>query len=230
MSDLLIGIPTRSNASGLRRLLGFLDDEGLLGATVVYDHGHTTDEGRAALADALRDGAEVVDAKGWPFYGMWNEARREAYARGRDVVALLNDDICLGAGGLRLVCDVLLAHPEVGLVGFDYTRSPSETTDPEAGLRVVSGTPRRGGIGGWAFALRADLWPTIGPVSEAYHIWYGDDELFCMVEDAGLSLAICEGAGVEHETSTTLNEFPELRLQTDSDLQLFVSRWGSHRL
>jgi hypothetical protein len=231
MSDrLLVGIPTRSNVDGLADLLAFMSREGLSSSTVVFDHGHDSEQGREVLAKAEADGVRVVKAATWAFYEMWNEARSMAYHGGCEAVALLNDDIRLPEGGLMAVCEQLAQHPEVGLLGFDYERKAAKGIARKIGLRVVSGTPRRGGVGGWAFMLRADLWPTTGPISEEYHIWYGDDELFCMVEDAGLSLAICEGVGVDHDTSVTLQAFPELLSKREQDLRLFIERWGSHRL
>ena len=214
--NLLVAIPSRSNVAGLEALLRQVD--GI--ETVIYDNGHERVDGRPFIDTSAR----IVDARGWPFYKMWNEVWRYSKEYDYDAVALLNDDIVLHRDSLQIAFDALMGAKRLGIVGLNYERRVSEGADPTLPLRFASGARRNHGIGGHAFLLRSELWDVVPPIDEDYTIWYGDDELFYNVEMAGYALRVAMGAPVDHEESTTLRNHPELLALVDQDAQRFRDR------
>jgi len=216
--NLLVAIPTRSNWVMLAPLL-----EQLAGVEVViYDNGHDSLEGQSLLAVQ----ENVVEARGWPFYKMWNKAWEYSAERGYDAVALLNDDIVLHPESLSIAFEALMGGARIGIVGLNYERRVAEGADPSLGLRFAQGARRNHGIGGQAFLLKSSLWGKVPPIDEEYVIWYGDDELFYNVEAAGYCLRVAMGAPVDHEESTTLNKHPELLARTGEDAERFRSKFA----
>lgn len=217
--NLLAVIPTRSNLSGLRSLLTQLDR---LGVPVrIYDNGHDSYEAQAFLHARQN----VVNARGWKFYKMWNDGWEFASANQYDVVAMLNDDIELDDGSLNEALVTLEANPDYGLLGLNWKKGIATGTVACAEVVEANGSYRVGGVAGWAFLLRANLWGKISPIDQEYHIWYGDDELFALVKKYGLKTGIALGAPVDHEMSATLNLFPELRAKTGEDHDRYMARW-----
>jgi GT2 family glycosyltransferase len=219
---LAVAIPTRSNWQGLQTLGDHLWAEGLGHDTYVFDHGHSTGKGRGVLGGFVH----VVDARRWPFYRMWNEGWRRSAEAGYDAVAMLNDDIQLAPGGLAVAAQVLADQPDVGVVGLNWRRQVSDGLVPDFPVRDVVGAHRRGGVPGWAFLLRCSLWGQVPPIDEAYHIWYGDDELFALVKKHGYRTVLATGVPVDHATSATLRKHPELLELSTADHLRYVRRWG----
>ena len=189
---------------------------------VIYDNGHDSLEGQSLLAVQ----ENVVNARGWPFYKMWNSAWQYSAERGYDAVALLNDDIVLHPESLSIAFEALMGGSRIGIVGLNYERRVAEGADPDLGLRFAQGARRNHGIGGQAFLLKSSLWGKVPPIDEEYVIWYGDDELFYNVEAAGYCLRVAMGAPVDHEESTTLNKHPELLARTGEDADRFRSKFA----
>jgi hypothetical protein len=187
---------------------------------IVYNNGYTE-----PLLDIPMD-VEIVDATGWSFYSMWNDAWRTSCDMGYGAVALLNDDIVLHHKSLRIAYKELLSNNRRGIVGLNYERPVSSGPDETLGSRQCSGSFRNHGIGGHAFILRASTLGRVPEIDERYNIWYGDDELFRNVEEAGYSLHVALGAPVDHYSSTTTNQFPELLGKTGLDRDLFLSKFG----
>lgn len=190
--------------------------------TWVYDNGHESVEGLAVLSDHDK----VVDSRGWPFYRMWNDAWNRSHSMGYDVLAVLNDDIVLHPESLLVAAQDMMNNPDVGVLGLNWGRPVSSGISYTEGIRYVSGSRRHGGIGGHAFLVRCALWGSIPPIDEAYHIWYGDDELFFNTERYGYRCALSLGSPVDHKESTTLNQSSELLSKTGDDRLLFTSKFG----
>ena len=191
--------------------------------TIIYDNGHESQEAK----DLLRKQDRVVDSRGWKLYKMWNEGWKTAYEEGYDAVAVLNDDITLHPQSLEIALQIMKSEPSSGIVGLNYQRQVSSGADPLAGSRPVRGSYRHGGIGGHAYLIRASTWGVVPPIDESYHLWYGDDELFFNMTNHGYGLYIALGAPVDHATSTTLVQFPELIAKTGEDKMLFESKFGN---
>lgn len=219
--NLGVAIPTRSNWKGLEEVLDHLSILDVA-RVVVYDNGHGSDEGKAVLATH----GNVIKAVGWPFYRMWNHMWEAAANANLDAVAILNDDITLHDDSLEIAFRRFQQAPQVGLVGLNYNRPVSQGADPNAGYKKVNGSFRDGGIGGHAFLVRCSTWGIVPPIDERYNLWYGDDELFLQMKRSGFDLEIALGAPVDHATSTTAVQYPELMALTSADGELYRSKWG----
>lgn len=214
--NVLVAIPSRSNLEGLKSVVA-----GVRSSVRIYDNGYDNLKDNIGLDDNW-----IVDAHGWPFYKMWNDAWLYASENCYDAVALLNDDIVLHSDSLEIAFDALMGGSRIGIVGLNYERRVAEGADPSLGLRFAQGARRNHGIGGQAFLLKASLWGIVPPIDEEYVIWYGDDELFYNVEAAGYCLRVAMGAPVDHEESTTLNKHPELLARTGEDADRFRSKFA----
>ena len=97
--NVLVAIPSRSNLAGLKSVVAQCERQSIR----VYDNGYEN------LRDnILLDGSQIVDAHGWPFYKMWNDAWKYASENCFDAVALLNDDIVLHPDSLEIAFDALM--------------------------------------------------------------------------------------------------------------------------
>jgi hypothetical protein len=218
---LLVAIPSRSNFAGLSSVVDHCFVHEDVTDVLVYDNGYPPGD----EFDAIEAWGVRVDAHGWPFYRMWNNAWHHAADNGFDAVAILNDDITLYPGGLTIAASRFAEEPHVGIVGLNYDR-PVVNGIGQALYRRVSGSFRDRGIGGHAFIVRASTWGVVATIDEGYHLWYGDDELFASMQRAGFALEIAQGVPVDHEASTTSVKYPELMARTGEDAARFASRWG----
>lgn len=221
LKNVIVAIPSRANADGLVALVNHVHSMGVA-AVLIYDNGYENPD----WVHVLGGKCEVINARGWPFYKMWNHAWAVSSKGGFDAVALLNDDITLHDDSLAEAFRVMQASKQVGIVGLNYNRNVSKGTAPNAGSITVHGSYRNHGIGGHAFLVNAATYGDVPEIDENYSLWYGDDELFAAMEAYGYSLKIALGAPVDHVASTTSNQFPELLAKTGKDAELFYSRWG----
>jgi GT2 family glycosyltransferase len=205
----------------LSNLLAFLNTQDSVEKTVVYDNGYVTDSGKGVLSSH----PHVVDAVGWKFYSMWNDAWRMSNEESFDVLMLLNDDIELAGDSIKEAAEVLVNDPSIGVVGFNYNKPVNEYSLDEVRFRRTRGTYKDGGIWGCAFAVKPSTWGVVPPIDERYNLWYGDDELLRNMERHGFTCGIAQNAPVFHMASTTTNMFPELLAKTDEDRVLFQSKF-----
>jgi len=214
----LVAIPSRARVDELLVLINFLKTYGH-GDVVVYDNGYS-DEHHERISSVV----ETVDARGWKFYKMWNDAWQTAYDSKFDAVVLLNDDIELHPESIEVTLNILMSNDSRGMVGMNYRRPLDAGCDMSAGFKKTKGTYKDGGIWGCAFAVRAAALEKVPLIDERYNIWYGDDELVANMQRAGYETGIALGAPVLHEGSVTTNMFPELVALTGEDQKLFLSK------
>lgn len=162
----------------------------------------------------------IVNARGVPFYELWNDGVRRAIAElGHDChVAILNNDLRWVPGMLRELSVALTTHPLVGITYPDYE---ADEHAPTGELRATTGTYRVGGMSGFAFMLDAEVWRTVGGFDTKYHLWYGDDDFELRTRMAGWQVARVLGVPVTHLHSRTTNARPDLVALTGRDAQRF---------
>jgi len=162
----------------------------------------------AGTIDAYRTDATIYDS--------WNEAMDVCAGP----LAVLNDDIELPPGSIAEALRHL--SPVTPIVGLNY--DPESMVAREADVRVVSGTFKSGGVGGFAFVVDPVYAPRVHP---GFRWWYGDDDLMRRVAESGRRLVIAQGAPVAHpEPSTSGNQMPWLGDAVRADRLLFESLWG----
>lgn len=223
MSRLTVAVPVRDQLQFTRALVSQLQDsQPGWDRCWIYDHGSGSDT--VAFCDQLAEDDprfERVDAAGWPFYRMWNDAWQRTYLDTDGYLALLNNDIQLSAGALRTLAEVLDTRPDLWVVCPDYRPGVRG-----ASVQEVRGSYRDHGICGWAFVLRADAHRRGVPfIDETFQWWCGDDDLFAQVEAHGGKLAIVTAARVEHVNEGTARHHPEIHAIKQADLARFAAKY-----
>lgn len=213
-------------------LHGLLDEPGVDRIVVAW-HGGTREIERSAseqLATLLAHArVHVASLRAVPFYRLWNVGCERAIAElGRDVkIAVLNNDLRWGRGALEQLALVLDERDDVGVVYPDYANERIEL--PPIASRVVptTGTFRRGGMSGFAFMLRGDVWLGGARFDERYCLWYGDDDFEQRARADGWLVARVLGVPIVHLHSRTVNARPELSEHTRLDAELYHRTWGA---
>ena len=162
----------------------------------------------------------LEDARGWRFYKMWNEGAKWAQELGADAVLFLNNDIEWPAGALRELGEALIRAPEDIAVA-----SPDPASDFKPGVLVdINATPAYRGLMGWCFAVRPKMWQ---PIDERYHVWWGDDELGVLMNQAGYRCVRAGGIPVQHPVVETTMRYREgLWDMRREDEALYNSKWS----
>lgn len=161
---------------------------------------------------------------GLGLYAIWNRGMAIAQndKPGPAIAVILNDDIEIPSGTIRLLINTLKANPSIAVLGADYKTPHLDPLD-EPTINYCRGTYRSGGIGGFAFACRADLCR----VDEQFEWWGGDDDLVNSAVQAGFRTAVLLGAPVRHpEPETSAVKFPELNEAKDRDRARMLAKWG----
>lgn len=191
---ILAAIPTLGHSDLLYPLVQCLAADPTVDAVRVYDNGIESPSLRAQIEQV--PGVEIIDCPGHGLYAMWNNM----ICWGRDIkanVSILNDDISMAEGTLGKMAKALRSEDRYWICGTNYQELEGDEV-----IEVPVGTPRNGGISGWAFMVRAEVCPLI---DEGFKVWYGDDDLFWKIKEAGGRACVAREAVVEHWTSTTIN-------------------------
>ena len=83
---------------------------------------------------------------------------------------------------------------------------------------------------GWCFMITRELWYQIGGFDEDVVFWCSDDAVIQQVRHEGVAPMIVPGAVVEHIQSVTLKQVDDAIDLTWAQLDIFVQKYGSHRL
>jgi GT2 family glycosyltransferase len=200
-------IPSRYEPERLHALLPLLDAD----EVVVLDNGH-----QPAFE---MEGVRVVDSRGLSIYAMWNRGWATARHEGYEALALLNDDITVLPGTLRLLERALWSDKRIGVTAPDkYV--PLETGMPaKLCLDVVTDPARERTLTGFAFMARLTMFEK-PPFDESWHWWFGDDAFDEKVRRAGYGIARVIGLPIAHESDSERDGWarrPELKDLAEQD-------------
>lgn len=223
----VVAIPTRDRWDLLRPLLWDLTRHEYVDSIIVFDNS----DDQIVPRDYLMGRVRVFDARGKSIYRMWNDAIFycqvfKSRNDGDPYLMLLNDDVRIQDRIIENMRKIMDHHPEVGILGADYTTTMYDTVTDTLTYREVHGSYKDGGIGGWAFMLRTSLRVEC---DEQFEWWCGDDDLFRQVEEKGYKLGIADGCWVEHMHggSQTERMYPELEHAKGRDVERMRAKWGS---
>lgn len=195
-------IPSRYEPDRILRLARSLTHEA---EVIVLDNGHEPplDE---------HPPLTIVNARGDGIYRMWNRGWQMARSYGPMVnVAVLNDDIVILPGTLRLMARALRLDPRIGCVYPDASvRSghlPSQISyttewDPAGGRSMT----------GFCFMFKGEL--ELPPFDEGMEWWYGDSEFDESVKLAGYGVARIDKLPIGHISDAETDDWarrPELK-------------------
>lgn len=204
-------IPSRYEPDRLRALLDIITPEANV---IVLDNGH-----EPPIAGA-------VDARGMGIYAMWNRGWQMALEIANPVnVAILNDDIQILPGTLKLLARALRAEPRIGAV-FPDVRIPLEAGLPAAIRYTIEWDPAGGrSMTGFCFVFKGEL--ALSPFDEGMMWWYGDSEFDESVKLAGYGVAMVNGLPIAHVSDAEANDWarrPELKEAIAEDGERWAAR------
>lgn len=193
-------IATRNRAAELSRTLGHLAGLEERPEIIVVDNGSA--DGTPAI---VRDRYPAVDLVRLPVNrGAW--ARNVGVARARSrYVAFSDDDSWWEPGSLRLACELLDAHAELGLVAGRTLVGPARAEDPLNAVLAASPLPRDGlpgpqvfGFLGCAVVTRRRAYLRAGGYHELLGVG-GEEELLAMdMAAAGWEMAYVDQVVARH--------------------------------
>jgi GT2 family glycosyltransferase len=183
--------------AGMERAL-----EGLSGELVVALNGiGATDAGAPAWARTLDLGVNRGVSPGW------NAAAAAAHG---DVLVFSNDDVLLGDRALRLMHDALIEREDAGVVGPDGTMwdltVPRHLDRLDLSGRSAGEIESCDVIAGFLFAMRRQVWETLGGFDEAYAPCSMEEVDLCtdVRMRLGLNCYAVAGIEVQHEYGVSI--------------------------
>ncbi len=184
-------IPVRNRLDLTRRLVDQLAGS-RYDALFVLDNGSEDGTWDWLQCQPLAVSVEPVDAVGLGIYAMWNLGIRLARQRAQLCdIAILNNDIQICPHFLDRLSAGLRSKPDLWAVSANYGAQPVE------GLRYVRGSFKTGGLAGFAFMARGEIFDRLS-FDEGFHWWYGDDDFVAQIESRGGRVGIVGSAAVEH--------------------------------
>ena len=85
-------------------------------------------------------------------------------------------------------------------------------------------------LSGWCFMISRQLWERIGGFDDDVSFWCSDDVVIEQARAAGVQPMIVPDAVVEHVQSATLNRQPNRDDLTWAQLDIFINKYGGHRM
>lgn len=213
-----VAVFSRENWDMTTRFLDALLDEPGLHRLVVYFNGGMA---RTALKLRSENRFELVDARGWPFYRMWNEGL--ALTVNAPATLVLNNDIEWPRGALQAMAHGLLSRPDdVVCVVPNLESDAAQLGD----VGWFGPPPAKGHLGLTCCWASRQLARRVPPIDERYTSWYGDNELARNIEQAGLRVELMPGVPVQHLGERTMRLVPGVQRARRKDRRLYESKWG----
>lgn len=158
-----------------------------------------------------------------PLHRAWNVGTRAAAA---DHVLVVNDDIIWGRRCVLNLCKALDQH---GL--WSCYPTPAETPDAEERVMaepMLTGPPEHRG---WAMAFTREGLDGIGPWDESFELFYGDDDCWMRLIDAGHPAREVHNAFIHHLGSESIWRLPTgvPGGMYNRDYDRFQAKWGGKR-
>ncbi len=214
-------IPVKERLELTRRLVDHLEAEGGYDELFVLDNGSC--DGTAAWLRHRSVDTRItpVDAAGLSIYGLWNLGVRLARTRHpAGNIAILNNDIRPGPQFLDRLAAGLRSRPDLWVVSPNYDHRPVR------GVEYVRSTFKRGGIAGFAFMARGEVFDEIS-FDEGFRWWYGDDDFVAQVRARGGRAGIVGDATVEHigGGAQTVRYTPAVLADIERDRRRMWAKW-----
>lgn len=218
-------IPTIGAGGYVTSLIDALDVQGECAGVFVIDNG--CDDTVAAWLDDHHL-VQRIEMHGAGIHAMWNAGIDAACAVASPCnVAVLNDDLEIGARFLRGLAAALRSGPVVAVVGPNYDSRPGTGLQPVTDICAnrYDGT---GGLPGFAFMVRGED-PYRFPTD--LHWWYGDNDLVRTHVLAGHMVAIVLDVTCVHvDGGSKTGDWSADHMQPllAADRVAFHRKWGAH--
>ena len=214
-------MPVKERLDLTRRLVDHLAAEGVYKRLFVLDNGSVDGTAAWLRRQPVHKMIEPVDASGMGIYGMWNLGVRLARDHHPTAnVAVLNNDIRTGPQFLARLAAGLRSRPDLWVVSPNYDRRVVR------GVEYVRSTFKRGGLAGFAFMARGEVFDEIS-FDEGFRWWYGDDDFVAQVEASGGRAGIVGDATVEHigGGAQTIKYTPQVLADIERDRRRMWAKW-----
>jgi len=209
-----------------------MDDE-IVRQVIVFDNG--MDEQTRTLCNMFD--AQIINAYDKGIYRMWNMGVKEVLSsHPNDYIAILNDDLLLVSDKfftklvepLDMYDDIWATCGNYDMQGYAW----GKYRDVEDYVRDVNGTFKDGGFAGFCFAVKAEAYIHGLPLfEEAYHWWYGDDDLVHSVHKMGKRTTMSNLAVFEHiggGSQSVVLYTPSFNEMVAKDQEVYMSKWHTH--
>lgn len=218
-------VPSIGLSPYLPALLEHLAD--VVSYTMVVDNGEQPSPQLRHWCQHARGRVQLQHQPGQNLYATWNAGMDAAMVGGSassvPVCHVLNDDVVLYGAELRRMAWEL-ATGEYAVLGYDYSAAPGAMDVEDVWVEDAHGTYRRGGVGGFAFAVRADR---CARADTRFRWWGGDDDLVYATAQAGGKVGVLRGCGVAHpEPSYSASRAPRTDDWAERDRELMLAKWG----
>lgn len=217
-------IPTKGRLDLVSQVVADLRRDGGYDGIVVCDNGSPR---KLVNWCESQDDVTRLDCADMGIHEMWNAAVDATAGWPHTDYAFLNNDLRLGVGMLPVLRRTLVEHPELLVVcpnydGRDMLADVEQRSDICADR--YDGT---GGIAGFAFVVRGEVFAQGYRFPAECKWWYGDNDLLLAV---GGRAAIVRDATVEHldgGSQTGRWDDPEMAAQLEADREAWFDRLRS---
>jgi glycosyltransferase involved in cell wall biosynthesis len=202
-SKINVVIPTKTNISGLTKLVGQLLADTMVNKIIIVADGSEAYNNLSAIPQ-FNKVIKVMVNEGVGIHAMWNLGMNIAGYDGH--VAFINDDVSLEKDSMYELGGSLSKNHDYGLICPSYsTVKPTED-------RVVTDTCRSrydgtGGMAGFCMVLAENLVPQFR-FDEDMKWWYGDDMIVDWVTKQNRKCVISAATSCVHEDSKTIKTNP----------------------
>ncbi len=246
--ETFVVIPVKDNLSMTRDLLFQLREQGGVKGIFVFDNGSGPETKKWLRKQRI---AEVFDAKGMGIHHMWNAGALEALKRTRRAnVAFLNNDLELGPAMLTTLADALRSNELMAVCPNYDGRYPKIPADVDVWGLVDDGQEPReeieqlhgicanrydgsGGLAGFCFMVRGELFEMGYRFPEDAMWWYGDNDLTLTLDQNSAPYAMVHAATVKHLDGggqTGGWQDPEMQAQLERDRLAFMAKWSPEKV
>jgi len=170
------------------------------------------------IMDCRYEGVEASYSTETNIYTLWNMGIHWGQ-QVSNFTAILNDDVEIDGMTLPQM-ERALVTTGYAILGWDWVHMNMCNLDR---IQPVQGTYRKGGVGGFAFAINPKL---VQPVDTRFGWWGGDDDLVYQTLANGHQVGLAIGLGVVHHHSTSSTARPEVLESIGRDRELLLSKWG----
>lgn len=219
MSDIMVVVPFKDEPDLTCKIAEYLHIEAPKYVDL-YDNGssketHDRVNDVAASCLAKLPAGTIISEIHWMpeagIYQMWNNGLVLAAERSKATdsyidLAVFNNDITLPPGALQVMSEMLRSSDDIGIVYANYDLSLETFVVPESySLRDTRGTYKDGGMGGWCWMIKAELFRDglIPLIDENLGWWFGDDFIEWKVREAGFRVCRIEELPVDHLNEAT---------------------------
>lgn len=224
-------IPVKGQEQLTKSLLRQLVEQGGYERIFVYDNAAGTDEAAPSYGDAPGS-VTTIPAAGMNIHEMWNAGIERALELGGPDcnIAILNNDLRIGPEFLSGLRKVLRSDPRIGAVSPNYDGRDGAWQFQQVHGIAANRYDGTGGLAGFAFMVRGDLFSAGFPMFDTgFQWWFGDNDFTLNLDKHGYAYGIATRTTVEHldgGSKSTVHD-AAFEAQVAKDRERFCEKWNA---